>query len=107
MTIVIVCVLGMFFFVHFLPQVAIIKDLGNTNDKYQATISAKRTSPTHTYTTHLLPLQRDVSLFVLGSRQEGLKRSEDPWRAGENPTKLINEYRHPNSFKLPTQSRQW
>ena len=55
-------------------------------------ISAKRTSPTHSHTTYLLPVQRDVSVFVLSSLQEGLKRSENPWRAGENPTKLINEY---------------
>ena len=62
------------------------------------------TRNTHTHTTHLLPLQRDVSFFVFGSRQEGLKR----WKrgvgrpmggAGENLTVLINEYLHTNSFK--------
>ena len=36
-------------------------------------INAKRTSPTYC-TTHLPPLQWDVRLFVLGSRQERLKR---------------------------------
>ena len=70
-------------------------------------ISAKRISSTYTHTTHLLPLQRDVSFFVFGSRQEGLKRwkrgvgrpTEVVWRAGENLTFLINEYRHTYSFK--------
>ena len=30
------------------------------------------------------------------------ERFEDLWSAGENPTILIYEYRHTNSFKLPT-----
>ena len=65
-------------------------------------ISAKRISSTHTHTTHLLPLQRDVSFLFSVLRRWDLRGgrgvSEDLWRAGENV--LINEYyRRINPFK--------
>ena len=63
-------------------------------------VTAKRVSVTHPHTTPLLS-KRDVRPFVLGRRcfRGGRGESEDAWKAGENPTVHINEYRHTNPIK--------
>ena len=62
--------LGMFLFCSFLASSNYYLD----SELLMIGISAERASPTHSHSAPLLSLTRVVRLFVLGTRQEGLKK---------------------------------